>query len=441
MTLKTGVVLGAGNRGNVYGRYALEHPEELRIVAVAEPNLERRNAFARKHGIPQEACFDSWEALIASGKRADVLFNALMDQMHIESTLAALEQGYEVLLEKPIAHTLAGCVRLIQTAERLGRLLIISHILRYSPFFTTLHDILQSGRLGDLTNIEHHISVSYWHMVHSYVRGNWRNVATSGPIALTKMTHDLDILYWLLGQPIEWLTSFGALRHFKPEKMPQPDVPERCMDNCPVSKTCIYYAPRLYDIPLNATTRWWQKITLAYSDTERLEVLKTSDYGRCVYHCDNDVVDHQVINMETKDGVTISLSMNGHGHEDNRSLRLDGAKATLYGNVAYLKDSFTLYDHITGMAEFIPIIDKSKAGYGGADAAMIKSFLDAMDGIWDEKLTSARASMESHLLAFAAEESRLSRTVVSMDDFRERAEQLGQSSTHPAPASEGEQPQ
>ena len=415
----TAVMVGAGQRGYyAYGPYALAHPDELKFVAVAEPNPARRERFARAHNIPPEYQFASWEDLIARGQIADVLFNMTMDQDHYASTVAALEAGYDVLLEKPMAHTLEYNVALVQTAERTGRLLQVCHVLRYTPFFSTLHDILTSGRLGDIITVEHRENVVYWHMAHSFVRGNWRNVATSAPMILAKCCHDFDILYWNLGERVKRLSSFGSLMHFRPENAPE-DAPPRCTDGCPAAETCPFDARRIY---LNMNNTGWPvtAITEDLSYEGRLRALQEGPYGRCVYHCDNDVVDHQVVNMEMESGTSVVLVMHGHSHEEARTMRYDGTRATLRGKFNYVSGWIEIWDHVTNRRIDVDI-PPAEGGHGGGDFGVVRAFLRAVRGE-AEALTPAREALESHLLAFAAEEARLTGTVVDMDEFRERAE-------------------
>src|SRR5690606_10464150 len=247
MTLPyTAAFIGAGNRGaEVYGQWALEHPAALRITAVAEPLEARRRAVAGQHGIPPGRQFESWEDLLAGPRLADVAIITTQDQMHTAPTLAALAASYDILLEKPMAHRLEETVALVRAAEQAGRILQIAHVLRYTDFFQQVHRIVQSGRLGQLITISHRENVSSWHMAHSYVRGNWRREDQASPMILAKSCHDMDILYWIVGQPVKRLSSFGSLRHFRPENAP-PGAPDHCIDGCPIEETCPFYAPAIY---------------------------------------------------------------------------------------------------------------------------------------------------------------------------------------------------
>ncbi|HWQ13280.1 MAG TPA: Gfo/Idh/MocA family oxidoreductase [Roseiflexaceae bacterium] len=418
----TAVLCGAGGRGfYAYGPYARQHPEELRFVAVAEPDPARRERFAEAHGIPPARRYASWEELLAAGRLADACFNMTQDQMHLPSTLAALEAGYDVLLEKPMAHRLADTVALVQAAERHGRLLQICHVLRYTPFFATLHAILATGRLGDIVTVEHRENVAFWHMAHSFVRGNWRNSAESSPMILAKCCHDLDILVWNVARPVERLSSVGSLLHFRPEHAPQ-GASVRCTDPCPAGEACPFDARRLY---LDMERTGWPvtAISTDLSYEGRLHALRTGPYGRCVYGCDNDVVDHQVVTMQVAGGASVVLVMHGHSHEEHRSMRYDGTRATLRGRFGAGVGNIEVHDHLTGRVEQVPIPPAS-SGHGGGDFGVVRSFVRALRG-QEPPLTTARESLESHLLAFAAEEARLEGTVVDMAAFRARAELSG----------------
>jgi predicted dehydrogenase len=413
-------IIGAGNRGYyAYGPYALQHPDEIRFTAVVEPHDERRHRFAEAHAIPQERQFRTWEELYAQGQIAQALLNCTLDRMHLDSTLPALELGYDVLLEKPMANTLAGNVRLVQTAEQRGRLLMICHVLRYTAFFSTLHEVIASGRLGDVITVEHRENVVYWHMAHSFVRGNWRNSQIESPMILAKCCHDMDILFWNLG-PVTRLNSFGSLVHYRPENAP-PGAPERCTDGCPVADDCPWYAPRLY---LQEYTGWPTSVISEDTSLEaRRQALETGPYGRCVYHCDNDVVDHQTVNMEFASGATGVLFMHGHSHEEGRTMRYDGTRATLRGKFAYgVDDAIEVHDHLTGRVEKVDP-QAGASGHGGGDEGIMAAFVKALRAP-ATALTTARESLESHLMAFAAEQARVEGTIVDMDAYRTTAEQV-----------------
>ena len=434
------VLIGAGNRGTrAYASYALEHPDQLRFVGVAEPDPIRRQRFADEHDLDDTQCFTSWQELVACGQLGDAAIVTTQDQMHVEPAVAALEAGYHVLLEKPMAHTLAGCVELIQAAERTGRILQICHVLRYSPFWRTLHNVLSSGRLGDIITVEHRENVAYWHMAHSFVRGNWRNEALSSPMLLAKCCHDLDILTWNLPSPVQRLSSVGSLLHYRADQV-GPEIPARCTDGCPIERECAFSAIGIYldlrpfpylaaeaqagTVDLNEPKIWpFTVLSPDVSYAGRRQAIETGPYGRCVYRCDNDVVDHQIVTMELEAGTSVVMVMHGHSNEEHRSMRYDGTRATLRARFGRHSE-ITIHDHATGTEEIVPVEQKT-SGHGGGDHNLVADFLAAVRGEIPP-LTSARASLESHLLAFAAEEARLQHSVINMADFRARAELLPQ---------------
>lgn len=421
MTPITAVIFGAGARGTIYGDYALRFPDELRVVAIAEPRPERRAHFADQHDLGADQQFESWESLLAAGKIADVAINCTMDRQHMASTMAALNAGYDILLEKPMSPLLHENIRLVQTAEALGRHLQVCHVLRYTPFFSTVRRLVQSGRLGRIISVDHRENLAFWHMAHSYVRGNWRKASEAGAMILTKCCHDLDILGWILQQPVVRLSSFGSLTHFRPENAP-PGATLRCTDGCPAQSECKYDAVRLY---ARDTDSWpWNVVALTPTVEARLEAIRTGPYGRCVYHCDNDVVDHQTVTMELADATTVSLLMQGQGDEEGRTMRYDGTRATLYGRFVSGRQEIVIRDHLTGAEERIPIENPPDGGYGhgGGDTGIVRSFLRTVRGEPDDTVTTARESLESHLLAFAAEEARLTGQVIEMGAYRSRVE-------------------
>jgi predicted dehydrogenase len=384
---------------------------------VAEPDPARRERFAAAHNLPPDRVFVDHKALFAQGQLAQALINTTMDQQHVETTLDALDVGYDVLLEKPMAPNPHDCVRLVRAAEAAGRALYICHVMRYSPFYTTLYETLRSGAVGEVMTVTHRENVAFWHQAHSFVRGNWGNSGRSAPMILAKSCHDMDILFWLLGKRVQKLQSFGSLTHFCPEQAPE-GAPERCTDGCPHWEACPYYAPRMY---MRDTSGWpISAISVDTSYEARMEALRTGPYGRCVYRCDNDVVDHMTINMLFEDDLTVTFTMHAFSHENCRTMRYDGTRASLIGHGG--KGELTLHDFRTLSERAVPI-GQAEGGHGGGDAGLMGAFVRALAGEQGAMRTSARDSLESHLMAFAAEESRLNGgALIDMAEYRARIE-------------------
>ncbi len=419
MTPVDAVILGAGNRGyRAYGRIAREHlRDHLRLVAVAEPDDARRERFAAEHEIPPRRRFRTWEDLVAAAPPARAAINTTMDRTHLASTEALLETGYDVLLEKPMATTAQDCVALVEQARLLGRRLVVCHVLRYAPFFVALRDTVRSGRLGDLVAVDWRENLSYHHFVHSFVRGNWSNTQRTAPMLLAKCSHDLDQLVWLVGRAPERLSSFGSLTHFTAERA-LPDMPERCTDGCPHQNTCLWYAPDVYIG--DRTPRFMQDpVSLSREPAERLEALRTGPYGRCVYRCDNDAVDHQVVTLDFGGGLTANLTMQGASHKEGRTVRIDGMRATLLADQE--RNEIQIWDHGTDEPDILRPARREDAGgysgHGGGDQGLLEDFVAVLRGEHPQAATEGTESLISHLLAFAAEEARHTGSVVSLHAF------------------------
>jgi len=430
-------LIGAGNRGlRTYGRYAELYPHELGFVAVAEPDPVRRQGFAEIHGIPEAGRWESWQDLLDRDRVCGAVFICTQDRMHYGPTLAALERGYHVMLEKPMSQDAWECIHMARKAEETGRILVIGHVLRYAPFFSTLKQIVGSGRIGEIVSIQYNENIGYWHFAHSFVRGNWRKTADASPMILAKSCHDMDILAWLVdGRKCLRICSFGSLRHFRTENAPAGST-DRCTQGCAVERDCPYSALKLY---LRApggpwTARGYHPVTLqtlenlkriASPDADPdavLRELETGRYGRCVYHCDNDVVDHQVVSLEFDGGVSASFVVCGHTAEWLRTIKIMGTRGEVRGHQG--KDEIEVLDFRSGSREVIETA--AGHGHGGGDERLIADFLNRIGSPReDAPLTSAALSVQSHLMAMAAERSRLEGRTVDMEDFVREAEREG----------------
>ena len=409
---KTAIVLGAGSRGNAYAHYSLSFPEQLQIVGVAEPDADRRRVFAETYHVPEENCFEDWKDILSRPKMADAAFVCTMDNMHTEPAIRALELGYHVLLEKPMSNRPEECLQIERAAAASGKVLSVCHVLRYTPFYCTLKKLVDEGAVGEVATIDQIENVGYWHQAHSFVRGNWRNSSQSSPMILQKSCHDLDIISWLAGRPCRWISSFGSLQHFDAAHAPE-GAPDNCMKGCPHSEACPYYAPKIY---LTGETEWpVDVLTTDLTEEGIRKALEEGPYGRCVYHCDNDVVDHQVVNMEYEGGVTASFTMTAFTARINRELKIMGTRGQITADMNTRK---IVLERFGQEAREIPYEEEGwdQFGHGGGDFGIVKNFLELLEGTGDNR-TSARASLQSHLMCFAAEKSRLEHRMISMEEM------------------------
>jgi len=422
MTAVEAVLIGGGNRGRfTYGAYALAHPDRLRIVAVAEPHDERRAALTSEHALPPERASRDWREILERPRLAPVAIVATGDSLHVEPALAALSRGYHLLLEKPIAPEPADCVRVVEAAERAGRLLQIAHPLRYTAFYAKLHEIVSSGRLGHPLVFDMKEHVAHWHMAHSYVRGKFRNREIAAPLVLAKTCHDLDLLLWLAGRAPRRVASFGSLAHFRPERAPA-GAPERCTDGCPVQAECPHDAARFYLGPDEKLARlWpWADLGLDSSREARRRALETGPYGRCVYRCDNDVVDHQVLAIELEGGVAASFTVQGLATHERRTVRVTGSLGEVRG--VFQDGLLEVTRHGSSETERHRI-ESSVLGHFGGDVGLLDHFTALLArGGGDAERSSGRTALDGHLLGFAAEEARRSGVVVDVSTYRAAAE-------------------
>lgn len=404
-------IIGLGNRGReTYGAALNQLPEKAKIVAVAEILPERLEQAAKEFCIPKEMCFESAEEFLKQPKMADAVLVCTQDRQHVAHAIPALELGYDVLLEKPISPSEEDCKTLLEVAHRTGRKVIVCHVLRYSPFYRKIKEILDSGILGELRTIQAIENVCYWHQAHSFVRGNWRNSQTTSPMILAKCCHDMDLMVWLTGKKCERVSSFGSLSHFKPERAPA-GAAKRCLDGCLAKESCPYDAEKIYmkheRIGIENGNTDWPVCVLSINPTSEsvYEAIKTGPYGRCVYHCDNDVVDHQIVNMEMEGGLTVNFTMTGFTAGSGRYTVYMGTHGSMVADMAKNTIEVTPFGKPTEVIDFNLT---GRDGHGGGDSVLIEEFLEELQtpGHLDS-ITSIDASMESHFIAFAAERSRL----------------------------------
>lgn len=405
------VMVGAGQRGfHVYGRLALQS-QNLRFRAVVDPDPDRRQRFGEAHGIPATHRYVDVEAATALDD-VDAWFIASPDREHARAAHAAIARGIPVFLEKPIATTIDDVVGLARAAGQAEVLVHVAHVLRYTGFFQALAATVASGAVGDIVAVDYRENVAAFHMAHSFVRGNWGRSAEASPMIVAKCCHDFDILTWIMSSPVVRLSSFGSLQHFTPAHAPAGATP-RCTDGCPVTG-CPFDARRIYLRP--DVTGWpVHVVTDDVSPDGRLRALETGPYGRCVYTAGSDVVDQQVVAMELADGASMTLTMHGHSHEDERTIRLDGTRGTIRA-VFGRRQVIDVIDHIGGAPQAVPF-DSASTGHGGGDAGAVSAFLEAVTG-GSSSATPLSESVESHMLAFAAEHARVTGTVVDMAEFR-----------------------
>ena len=410
----TVAVLGAGGRGVGFGQ--LIHEASVtglaRVVAVAEPRESYRMDFAARFAVPAGQVFTTWQEFVAQPKMCDAVVISTMDRDHIGPAVACLKLGYHVLLEKPMATTLADCQAIATAQQDAGSIVAVCHSLRYNKGFRKLKEIVDSGRIGRIMTVDHLEQVAYWHQAHSFVRGNWGNEGRSTFMLLAKSCHDLDYLAHLVGRPCRRVSSFGALSYFTPAHAPTGSA-DRCTDGCAAEPTCPYSAIRAY--VQTDHLDWWPACVCSDTHTREahLQAITAGPYGRCVFRTDNDVVDHQVVLLDFADEITATFTMTAFTHGGGRKIRIHGSE----GEVAFDESSITLKSFTENNTERIEI-GAETGGHGGGDWRVVNNWLRAIREHNPALiLTDTQESLRTHSIVFAAEQSRREGRMVELAEL------------------------
>ena len=422
----TAIIIGAGGRGAAYAEIMHKMPEKFKVVGVAEPIRARQEHIKKLFDLPEEACYPGFDEILSQPKMADVAVIATMDDLHTEPALRAIELGYDLLLEKPVAQTPEECIAIAKAAEKKGVSVLVCHVLRYTPFYKTVKKLVMDGKIGDVLSVMAVEGVGNVHQSHSYVRGDWHKESETSPMLLAKCCHDLDIIQWILDKPCKKVSSFGDLTYFKPENAPA-GAPKRCYGTeCPARETCPYSVEKVY---INSNS--WMTRTAARGYTKEFwptkEELHTAladpknNFGSCVYYAGNDVVDHQVVNMEFEGSCTASLTMNAF-NKGGRYIRLFGTKGELYANAN--ETEITLWDFETREIVKVPVKKTEESiagGHGGGDSGIIWELYEYLMGDYQGYCAAdIEISVKNHLIGFAAEKARHNDTIESITAYCDR---------------------
>lgn len=401
------VLIGAGSRSRAYTSQLINN-RDAKLVAVVEPDGNRRKLIEDIFNIKPELSFANEDDFFKLSKCADAVLICTMDREHHRQAIKAIKKGYDVLLEKPISLTASDCIDILEQANKYKTKVMVAHVLRYAPFFQRIKQILNSGKLGRIISIQHNENINIFHFSHSYVRGNWAKLSKSAPIILTKSCHDFDIINWLVNDKCKAVSSFGSLSYFKRDNAPVNST-ERCFD-CPARNSCIFDAEKVY-----LEGYWWNKgaVNLTdQSDDGIKSALKTGPYGRCVFKCDNDVCDHQVAILEYESGVTATFSLSAFTNPCSRTIKIMCEKGEIRGNMSEIEVQLFGFK-----PEKYKIVDNDEEKHGGGDYYLLNDFISWLQGKDALARTTLSQSIDSHLIAFAAEKSRLENKMILMKDF------------------------
>jgi predicted dehydrogenase len=419
----TAIIAGAGGRGMTYSEFSQEHPDRFKIVGVAEPKEWNRQFMAKTYDLPAENVYADWRDLASRPRFADMVIIATQDAMHLEPTIAFAQKGYAILLEKPMAPNEADCRRITQAVKDNHVIFGVCHVMRYTRYTQMLKQVVDSGAIGEVVSVEHLEPVGYWHQAHSFVRGNWRNEKESSPMLLSKSCHDLDWLRYIVGEACLSVSSFGSLKHFRKEEKPvEAGNATRCL-SCAYEPRCPYSAKKIYisDRLAKGYDGWPVRVLTPEPTLESVTAaLENGPYGRCVYECDNDVVDHQVVNMLFEKDRTAVFTMTAFNQANHRKTRIFGTRGEIYGD----GEKIHIFDFLTDQTRDIDTEATSATadgegtalgGHGGGDYGLMDRFVAAVaSGDQSLILSGPDESLETHRMVFGAEQARLGNCVVNL---------------------------
>ncbi len=420
-------ILGVGARGGeAYGRYIHESKDRFKVVSLCDPNEVRLKKYGDAFEVEESQRFLDEEGFFAE-KRSDVLLIATMDRLHVRQAVRALDLGYDLVLEKPISDDAEELKMLVEKAKANGRMVMVCHVLRYTTMVKKIKSLLDEGAIGRLISMDQTENVCYWHQAHSFVRGNWRNSVQTSPMIMQKCCHDLDLIQYFIGDRCKSVASMGSLAYFKCENKPE-GAADSCI-NCKYKDECKYSAKRIY-------LDGWKKCgggdtfpytiitdVLPLTEEALITALKESVYGRCVYSCDNNVVDNQTVIMQFENGVTATLKMEGFTARGGRDFRFFGTEGEL--EIFEEADKMVLSRYMEAPVEWkiSELVDElggqGAGGHGGGDHRMFDTLYNIYFNEKFNASSSIEHSVESHYMALAAERSRIQGgKLVELSDYR-----------------------
>ena len=407
-------LIGAGQRGRIYADYAFDH-KRAEIAYLVEPDKDRREAAAQKYILSPENIFEDPQEFYKLGKVCDAVIIATMDRQHYQHTIPALELGYDVLLEKPISPELDECLKIRDLALKNKCKVMVCHVLRYTGFWSEIKRIIDSGELGRVIDIQHNENIGNFHIAHSFVRGNWRNSKESSALIMQKSCHDMDLLVWLSSSKAKMVSSFGSLEYFNEANAPIGSA-DRCI-NCQV-KDCRFDARKVY-LPIAGD---WPATVLSMDQSEEglMKAIEEGPYGRCVFHCDNDVCDHQVAIFEFENGVHASFNLSGFTNTMCRTIKVMCEIREIRGDDAKNEIEIIRFTSNWHVAPYVKKYnpDVRDGFHGGGDAGLMEQFLDMLEKDNVENLSAIDKSIESHIMALGAEKSRTEHRTIDMAEMR-----------------------
>lgn len=357
--------IGAGNRAR---KYISCLPECAHVRYLVDPEPLRLQIAADICGVPEGNCFSSAAEFYSARRDVAAVIVAAPDRLHVPLAIPAVERGWHVLLEKPVAPCEEDYISLMDAAARTGAHVGVCLEMRFHPFFRRIKQIYDSGVLGRVSEIDHTEHIGPDRMAHTFVRGLWSRTEDSGPIFLSKCSHDADFLLWLTGEDVLTVSSSGRIAKF----LPDPTAPAFCID---CNRTdCPYSAVRLYKVRGEWTSGFDVPPGGSLSEVIDAE-LRGGRYGRCVYHCNNDVYDTQDVDAVLTGGITLHMHLEGTSMMEGRSTVIRGSAGTLESDGSRIRVVNTagecVLDEDYSALAALPL-------HAGADQALLEDFFGSV---------------------------------------------------------------
>ena len=424
----TAVVVGYGNRGQVYADYSLDCPNQLKIVGIVDPNAYKLKEARERYALLENQVFTDLDAFLATKTQCDIVINATMDQTHYETALKILQAGYDMLIEKPIVSNNEQLMEIKKAADKNGCKVFVCHVLRYTPFYRRIKSLINAGEIGEIMTMEMNEHVCMSHYLTSYDRGKWNSETACGSgFLLAKSCHDVDLMCWLNNASApERVASFGNRSQFTEKKRPE-GAAEFCYD-CPHVETCPYSAKRQYMYMGVMPFLVWDKLNKPLdeiTEAEKEEFLKKDNYGRCAYIAGGDLVDRQNMIVTFENGSSCTFTLVGGTTIAGRWLHIIGTMGEIQGRLEdnkFILRQYT-YDTFDGKVTEIDVseevVNNAKfGGHSGGDFAIMHDLIAYLNGDKSSvSITSLEDSVNGHMCVYAAEKSRKENKIVTLSEI------------------------
>lgn len=416
------VVVGFGDRGSVYSSYSLEHPEELQIIGVVDPNPSRLMMAKEIYHLNDNQLFTDLDECLKANLPCDIYINGTMDQLHYEVLTKLIKTKKAVLTEKPIVAKKEELLELERLAKENNNQIFVGHVLRYTPFYKRIKQLILDGEIGEIRSMELAEHVGFAHYAGSFIRGRWNNEEECGStFLLAKSCHDIDIMCWLNNNAKpHYVSSFGGRYYFKEENAPVGST-DKC-HMCPYEQTCYYSALNCY-VKANFSSEQTRLDRVNKTEDEIKEQLKDTIFDQCVYKVQkSNLVDRQVVTVEFDNGSVCSFTLVGGTPEPCRTITVIGTKGEISGKleegIIYLKKEklHTTEPSVRTIDVNAELHNDSRMpGHSGGDYEIMKSIVQYMNG--DTKMitiTKLFDSINGHICVYAADEARLTHRVIEL---------------------------